>query len=227
MIVPFSAADFLDRALAVYGERIGIVDEPDQPAPSLGDLTYARVGELARAQAAKLDELGIGVGERVAVRLAQQRPAVHRLLRRHRLRPGAGADQLPSLRRRGRLHRRALRRARALRRPGARGRPRRASSASTSSSSAHDDGDVRRGPGARALGARRERHRDDQLHVGHDRPTQGRADHAPQHLDQRGHLRAAHGRHRPRRLPAHAADVPRQRVGDAVRDDRPGCHRRW
>jgi fatty-acyl-CoA synthase len=66
VIVPFSAADFLDRALAVYAERIGIVDEPDQPAPSLGDLTYARVGELARAQAAKLDELGIGFGERVA-----------------------------------------------------------------------------------------------------------------------------------------------------------------
>src|SRR4051794_38950222 len=66
MIVPFSVADFLDRALAVYAERIGIVDEPDQPAPSLGDLTYARVGELARAQAAKLDELGIGFGERVA-----------------------------------------------------------------------------------------------------------------------------------------------------------------
>ena len=66
MIVPFSAADFLDRALAVYGDRTGIVDEPDQPAESLGDLTYARVGELARAQAAKLDGLGIGVGERVA-----------------------------------------------------------------------------------------------------------------------------------------------------------------
>ena len=66
MIVPFSAADFLDRALAVYAERTGIVDEPDQPATSLGDLTYARVGELARAQAAKLDELGIGFGERVA-----------------------------------------------------------------------------------------------------------------------------------------------------------------
>ena len=66
MIVPFSAADFLDRALAVYAERTGIVDEPDQPAESLGDLTYARVGELARAQAAKLDELGIGFGDRVA-----------------------------------------------------------------------------------------------------------------------------------------------------------------
>jgi len=66
VIVPFSAADFLDRALAVYAERIGIVDEPDQPAPSLGDVSYARVGELARAQAAKLDELGISVGDRVA-----------------------------------------------------------------------------------------------------------------------------------------------------------------
>ena len=63
MIVPFSAADFLNRALAVYGERTGIVDEPDQPAESLGDVSYARLGELARAQAAKLDELGIGVGD--------------------------------------------------------------------------------------------------------------------------------------------------------------------
>ncbi len=66
MIVPFSAADFLDRALAVYGDRTGIVDEPDQPAESFGDLTYARVGELARAQAAKLDQLGIAFGDRVA-----------------------------------------------------------------------------------------------------------------------------------------------------------------
>jgi fatty-acyl-CoA synthase len=66
VIVPFSAADFLDRALAVYAERTGIVDEPDQPADSLGELTYARVGELARAQAAKLDELGVGFGDRVA-----------------------------------------------------------------------------------------------------------------------------------------------------------------
>ena len=122
MIVPFSAADFLDRALAVYAERIGIVDEPDQPAPSLGDLTYARVGELARAQAAKLDELGHRRRRPGRLRLAQQRPALHRVLRRHRLRPGAGADQLPALGRRGGLHRRALRCPGALRRPGARGR---------------------------------------------------------------------------------------------------------
>ncbi len=66
MLVPFCSADFLDRARAVYAERTGIVDEPDQPAPSLGELSYARVAELARAQAARLDDLGIGVGERVA-----------------------------------------------------------------------------------------------------------------------------------------------------------------
>ncbi|HVK30616.1 MAG TPA: AMP-binding protein, partial [Nocardioides sp.] len=67
MFVPFSVNDFLDRAVQVYGERVGVVDEPVQPAGSLGGLTYAQVGELARRQAAKLDELGIGVGERVAV----------------------------------------------------------------------------------------------------------------------------------------------------------------
>jgi fatty-acyl-CoA synthase len=66
MIVPFSVNDFLDRATAVYGDRIGLADEPDQPAPSLGDLTYDRVARLARAMAAKHDELGIDVGERIA-----------------------------------------------------------------------------------------------------------------------------------------------------------------
>ena len=67
MIVPFSVSDFIERAVGVYADRVGVVDEPDQPAPSLGELSYAEVGELARRQAARLDELGIGVGERVAV----------------------------------------------------------------------------------------------------------------------------------------------------------------
>jgi len=66
MIVPFSVNDFLDRALAVYGDRIGMVDEPVQPAPSLGDLSYRRIGELARAMAARHDALGLAVGDRVA-----------------------------------------------------------------------------------------------------------------------------------------------------------------
>lgn len=67
MFVPFSVMDFLDRAEVVYGDRIGVVDEPTQPAPSQGSLTYARIADLARRQAAGLDELGIGPGERVAI----------------------------------------------------------------------------------------------------------------------------------------------------------------
>src|SRR3954453_11334344 len=66
MIVPFSVSDFLQRAVAVYGDRTGIVDEPDQPARSLGDVSYARIEELARAMAARHDRLGLDVGDRVA-----------------------------------------------------------------------------------------------------------------------------------------------------------------
>ncbi len=67
MIVPFSVSDFIERAAAVYGDRVGFIDEPDQPAESLGSLTYAEAYELSRRQAARLDELGIEVGDRVAV----------------------------------------------------------------------------------------------------------------------------------------------------------------
>ena len=67
MIVPFSATDFLDRALAVYRDRVGVVDEPDQPADSLGALTWRQVAAHTRAMAAGLDALGIGRGERVAI----------------------------------------------------------------------------------------------------------------------------------------------------------------
>jgi acyl-CoA synthetase (AMP-forming)/AMP-acid ligase II len=65
--VAFSVNDFLRRAEQVYADRIAVVDEPDQPAASWGALTYRQVAERARAQAAGLDTLGIGVGERVAV----------------------------------------------------------------------------------------------------------------------------------------------------------------
>ncbi len=67
MIVPFSISDFLDRARTVYGDRTGVIDEPDQPAPSLGNLTYVELADLADRQAAHLDELGVAPGERVAV----------------------------------------------------------------------------------------------------------------------------------------------------------------
>ncbi len=67
MIVPFSVRDFLDRAVTVYPDRVAVVDEPDQPAPSWGELTYAEMMALARGQAARLDELGVPVGGRVAM----------------------------------------------------------------------------------------------------------------------------------------------------------------
>jgi fatty-acyl-CoA synthase len=66
MIVPFSVMDFLHRALTVYADRVGIVDEPDQPAESLGDVSYARVAVLAAAMAARHDRMGLEVGDRVA-----------------------------------------------------------------------------------------------------------------------------------------------------------------
>jgi fatty-acyl-CoA synthase len=66
MIVPFSVMDFLHRALTVYADRVGIVDEPDQPAESLGDVSYARVAALAAAMAARHDRVGLEVGDRVA-----------------------------------------------------------------------------------------------------------------------------------------------------------------
>ncbi|MDT4904139.1 MAG: hypothetical protein QOF92_850 [Pseudonocardiales bacterium] len=66
MHYPLTVRDFLDRAEQVYPGRIGVVDEPDQPAPSLGELTYREMAVLARAQAAKLDSLDVPVGGRVA-----------------------------------------------------------------------------------------------------------------------------------------------------------------
>ena len=67
MRVPLTIADHLQRAELVYPDRVGVVDESDQPAPSWGDLTYRRVAELARGQAAALDALGVGRGERIAI----------------------------------------------------------------------------------------------------------------------------------------------------------------
>jgi acyl-CoA synthetase (AMP-forming)/AMP-acid ligase II len=64
---PLTINDFLDRAVTVYPDRVAVVDEPDQPAEPWGEVTYAELGRRARRQAATLDELGIGVGGRVAI----------------------------------------------------------------------------------------------------------------------------------------------------------------
>jgi acyl-CoA synthetase (AMP-forming)/AMP-acid ligase II len=67
MKVALTVNDFLRRAEQVYPHRIGVVDEPQQPAESWGELTYAEMARRARAIAAGLDAMGIGVGERVAM----------------------------------------------------------------------------------------------------------------------------------------------------------------
>ena len=67
MIIPLTISDFLDRAVTVYPDRVAVVDEPDQPAQSWGEITFADLGDLARRQAATLDELGVPVGGRVAI----------------------------------------------------------------------------------------------------------------------------------------------------------------
>jgi len=65
--VALTVRDFLDRGATVFADRVALLDEPDQPAPPIGPLTFAQLAERARAQGAALDELGIGFGERVAV----------------------------------------------------------------------------------------------------------------------------------------------------------------
>ena len=67
MEIPLTVADHLARAELVYGDRIGVVDEPDQPAPPMPDLTYRQFAEAARGLAAGLDGLGLDHGARVAM----------------------------------------------------------------------------------------------------------------------------------------------------------------
>jgi acyl-CoA synthetase (AMP-forming)/AMP-acid ligase II len=68
MKVPFTPADFLDRAEQCYPQRTGVVDEPGEPQDGGGGrMTYAGLADHVRALAAGLDRLGVGRGERVAV----------------------------------------------------------------------------------------------------------------------------------------------------------------
>ncbi|MGD9997693.1 MAG: AMP-binding protein [Ilumatobacteraceae bacterium] len=67
MKVALTVNDFLRRAELLYPNRVGVVDEPDQPAESWGSISYAEMAARARAQAAALDAMGVAVGERVAI----------------------------------------------------------------------------------------------------------------------------------------------------------------
>ncbi|MCU1396548.1 MAG: putative fatty-acid--CoA ligase [Ilumatobacteraceae bacterium] len=67
MKVALTVNDFLRRAEQAYPDRVGVIDEPDQPAANWGSITYREMARRARAQAAGLDALGIAQGERVAM----------------------------------------------------------------------------------------------------------------------------------------------------------------
>ena len=67
METPLTVADQINRAELVYGDRIAVIDDPDQPAPPLPDLTYRRFAEMTRGLAAGLDRLGLDHGARVAM----------------------------------------------------------------------------------------------------------------------------------------------------------------
>lgn len=67
MRVPLTVRDFLNRAELVYGERIGLIDEPRAPGGCWGAITYRELAARARSFGATLDRLGVGPGERVAI----------------------------------------------------------------------------------------------------------------------------------------------------------------
>lgn len=67
MKVPLTINDFLDRGVAVFPNRIAIVDEPDQPATPLPDITFAELDDIRRSMGVAMDEMGIPMGARVAM----------------------------------------------------------------------------------------------------------------------------------------------------------------
>src|SRR5215207_3485435 len=224
MLVPLTTDDFLTRGAAVYPDRVAVIDEPDQPGGSLGALTFAELQRRVRAIGAGLDEMGIAAGERIAV--ASLNAA--RMLELFYAATATGRIVVPI---NFRLKRDEV--AYIVQHSGASlllvdaeldeplagvPAPRRLVLGPES-----DDALLRFRHRAGALGRDpRERHRDDQLYERHDCAPEGRRADAPQHLAQRHRAGAAPGRHGPRRLPAHRADVPRQRLEPALRPGRLG-----
>jgi acyl-CoA synthetase (AMP-forming)/AMP-acid ligase II len=66
MRVALTVGDFLERAGFVYPKRLALVDEPDV-AGSLGRISYEELHARARGMAQRLEAMGVGPGERVAI----------------------------------------------------------------------------------------------------------------------------------------------------------------
>ena len=62
MRTPLTIGGHLDRAALVYGDRVGIVDEPDAPGGGLGEITYRRMQELAQGSGGRPRRAGHRAG---------------------------------------------------------------------------------------------------------------------------------------------------------------------
>ena len=225
MQVPLTLGDFLHRAELVYGERTAVVDEPSPPGGGLGRITYAQLAKMSRSLAAALDELGVAEGARVAIVSPNSARFLIALF-------GVSAFGRVLVPINFRLKAEEIRYIVEH------------SGSTVMLVDPEVEELVRDVPVAHRIliggatverlffrssepalhGLRRDRARLDQQHVGHDGAAQGRPALATKLLAQRRDVRLAHRRQRPRRLPAHAADVPLQRLGHAVRADRHGLH---
>ena len=67
MKVPLTINDFIERAVSVYPDRVAIVDEPDQVAAPLSEITYRQLGDIRRQMGVAMDDLGLAMGTRVAM----------------------------------------------------------------------------------------------------------------------------------------------------------------
>ena len=74
MKVALTVNDFLRRAEQVYPDRIGVIDEPDQPAPGWGSITYREMARRSRANTAPVSAYG-------DVRSTRSRTSGHRASR--------------------------------------------------------------------------------------------------------------------------------------------------
>ena len=221
---------FLERSAAVWKDRPAVVS-----GKRTLDLRRALRARPPRRRAPCARSSASRHGDRLAVLLPNVAPMLELHLRRARRRRRAGAAQHAPRLARVRLHPRALRREGAGRlpaaaegaRPGARGARRRRAAGRLGR------GGRRRGLRLRAAARRRRPDRPraprgraradlDQLHLGHDRPPEGRHDQPPRRLparagrDRRGPPDAA------LELPVDAPDVPLQRLGVSVGGHRDG-----
>ena len=209
----------------MYPDRVAIIDEPDQPAPPLPDLTYRQLGDIRRSIGVALDELGVPMGGRVAV--VSQNSA--RFLTMYYGVPGNGRVIVPI---NFRLKPDEV--AYIVEHSGAEVLlvdPEVAESLADIACKhvivfgEESDAIFLDRPGrADAVGARRARAGVDRLHLGHHGPAEGRRADPPGALDQHDDHGLAVRHQRPRRVPASRPDVPLRRLGDAVQPEHDGRH---